>query len=198
MSQGVGFSLLYPRCLLLCTRSRLGLKLVCYPQQQGQVGPERGSVPPRPFSGSEEWGARLHSPPEWGPAPGSITAGCPHPGRGRAGLAEGGCGELGCCWGRLHVQVCVGVCRCVCPRASVCTHVRLHADVCACVCGCVQVSTAQPPGAGLWAGDPQPDPVSALPSGRESPSCSSLSAPTPAPRGVWAVRQLSQEVGSLR
>lgn len=36
----------------------------------------KGQCAPRPFSGSEEWGACLHSPPEWSLAPGSNMAGC--------------------------------------------------------------------------------------------------------------------------
>lgn len=170
-------SLLCPRRRLSCTRSRLGLRLVVHPQQQGQGGPERGSVPPRPFSGSEEWGACLHSPPEWGPALGSITAGCPHPGRGRAGLAEGGCGELGCCWGRLHVQVCVGVCRCVHTCASMCTHVRLRADVCAGMCLCVRVR------AGLHSSAPCCRPLGRRPTARpRSPHSPLAENPLPARR----------------
>lgn len=137
-------------------------------------------------------GALPRAPSQLGaPTQGGAEQAWQRAGVGSLGVAGEGC-TCRCVW------VCAGVCARVQACARMCGCVRMCVLVCAGACRCVQVSTAQPPGAGLWAGDPQPDPISALPSGRESPSCSSLSAPTPAPRGVWAVRQLSQEVGSLR
>ena len=81
--------------------------------------------------------------------------------------------------------------------------VGVVSDVCAGVCVCVWVcahvcrSPQLSPACSGQEAQPSPGPPW-LPSGRESPSCSLLLVPTPAPRGVWAVRQLSQEAGSFR
>lgn len=100
-----------------------------------------------PLSGAPPW-----APSQLGvPTQGGAEQAWQRVGVGSLGVAGEGC-TCRCVW------VCAGVCTRVQACARMCGCVRMCVRVCACVCGCVQVSTAQPRAAGLWVGDPQPDP----------------------------------------